>query len=466
MQTMRFQRREYLSDARSVGFFVDDSLFVGSQNIVNFEGLRRVYVTDTTIKGREDADTSIQGWTLDQVNITNTTAVDYDPGDSLNGWGIGRLFYNVGDDVGGTFGSSGNMYVARNRTQELGVSPDYTGPRNVGEQVLFEHNEPVNVGLAVRAENRRVAGVVRGTVVLPYSKPSGDQLFVLDGTGAGQYGRILSVAAVAGGYEYVLERAWSVIPGTTSSIVLTSLATRLAIVDNVLDGKAANINPVPQTQTAGVMLYGGVVDAVVERNRITDQNIGVMIHVVPRQIPGAASGQYMAGLMANNYVAANEIGRYFDSGTQSWVGSGVYQGLLLDSNGGVNYRVLQANVFRGNTIRGAVDAAIVLNQGTEKLYVSAVGNLFAGNSVQDSQVGIALSHLAYGWAHPNAQFYGNSFSRGSAALSQSAGLLCLYPYGMKTAYNNSPEIMLLNIGGVENIFEGYSKKVHLGGWPQ
>ncbi|HZZ42807.1 MAG TPA: calcium-binding protein [Tepidisphaeraceae bacterium] len=453
-----------VANTPTVGFSVDHSTFIGSQEMINFNGSRQVSILNSDFKGRENASMAIEGSVIDHLNISNDTVEDYDPSDPLHGWGIGRLYDNEGDDINQTNHSSANIYIGANITTNLGPSPDIVTPRDVGEQINFEHNNAINVGTPSAAANLTIDGVTRATAVLPFAWTNGDQLFVVDGTGAGQYRKILSVTPVTGGYQYVLDQPWIVVPDSTSSLILTALATRIAIYNNTLDGKAAQITPVPDTQATGVMLYGGVVDAVVDNNRITDQKLGIVIHEVQAVNPNAGGSPYIPAVMANIYVANNQIGQYYDPTTQSYVGSGVYDGLVLDSNGYINYRGLQDNIFRGNTIRGALDAAILLNQGNGPTYVSAVANLFANNIAVNVHNGIMFSNAASGWAQPNPLFFGNSFTLGNAIFAQSAGLGTLSYFGLTSAHNNDSASILLTDGDITNQFFGFSANTHVGPW--
>ncbi len=325
-----------------------------------------------------------------------------------DGHGIGRFFVGQAH-----YGSLRNLYWEQNVSRNAAPHDCETVDCNKGEQICFEIVGSRLIDGFVSAS----ANTVNFRMLDPgKALPSGRDLVIVGGRGAGQHRHIVSTS----GNSLVLERPWNVIPDKTSRFALAATASRAAIYDNTFQGRDSYSRH--DSDSTAVLLYGNVYDVVVDSNHISRMRHGMM--TVALDSTRGLSPYFLQ--YSNNRVRESNSGLYVgttfaDSGVPGiWGGLGnVYRGNLFEDIAyiGVEYESwdhrgadYNATVFDRNRFDGVsygfVDAY--------KLMWTHDGRFKAGPQSSRSR-------------RLNTVLHKNEFVRGGGSLIGTMGFLTMHP---------------------------------------
>lgn len=370
--------------------FIGDQVFLGSS--------RQVTVNKNDFRLTDMGHAAIISWGGSEVALTQNRARDYDPAPaSIGDASAGRFFVSQSHPD-----SNRHFYIAENVTHNM-APPVNVGDANQGEQILFE------VGTSAMAA--RPTAVTPTTVTFPGAPPSvrSQDAVILQGRGAGQFRRVMAVK----GTTVTVSPAWSVLPDSTSLIGLGPAQTRTVVYRNRLDGKGDYATY--QTASVGLNMYGNVSDVIFVHNTVTRMRGGLVVEFsqVPNPNTPTPSASYF------NLIAHNSL-----NGAQTGVGIAT-NFLARDAPGTIGHL---GNTYRWNTMRNIASRGIALysDQGGytggdlhqvtfEHNTITGVPTLlWAGRDTQSNKPMVTRFR--------NLQFYGNTFERGTSAVTGSKAL--------------------------------------------
>ena len=287
-------------------------------------------------------------------------------------WGL-RMYVN---QQGGRY-----QYLAQNTTSGLGLPTSVT--QNVGEQILWEGGGPQYIGNPTTTSS----------TTLNFSSTTAGINFgngryyavVIEGKGVGQVRRITGQTSVGSGMSLTLDSAFSVAVDQTSVIQLLTLATDCVVYNNSLTGIAENVTRNAYIGPAGVMLFGGTFNIVVDQNTLTNIRLGISIWSLTAT-PTSGPNQYATSsfnMVSNNTI----IGSLYSMIDETEGGAAPSTNPTSDEIS-TNF----GNVFRGNIVQSAVgdgfDVAFVGNTMTS-VPDQTIGNLVVEhNTFVGAQVGM------------------------------------------------------------------------------
>lgn len=378
---------------------ISDSRIVGAGTF--FGNSRQVLIERSELLLAHVANSALTFWGGSEVAIVGNTARDLDPAaQTAAGVGTGRFVVSQGH-----WGSVRDFYVADNRTIALAPPQNLGIDTNQGEQVLFEHPNPVYSAVPLSATRDTL--VFSGSVV---ADPVFD-LVIVKGRGVGQSRRIASVS----GNTIRVQPAFRVAPDSSSTIAVISSQSDSVVYRNTLDGKDGYLNA--YSASVGVSLYGSACNTIVADNVLTRMRGGIATEFVWLDSYSAEN----AGGVFFNLVARNQL----DGSLTGFFGATVLQ--HRSARGTIGHF---GNTYRSNTLRNLGAHAVEIglapsyanlgHQGGDFSHIVLEGNQFRGVSpevaINGSSGLLSLSLL------------GNTFVReasGTAASSlrmdQSAG---------------------------------------------
>lgn len=384
---------------------------------------RQVFVDNCNFYETNNSGYAILNWGGQALSLTHSFATGLNWADPTKdaGWGL-RLFSN---GRGGRF-----QYVAHNTTQNLGNRPGIN--MNVGEHLLWEG------GAAYFTDTPDAFSPVTitftGLESLDLDAGYDYYAVVLDGRGAGQSRRI-----VAFNSEFsivTLESPWAVLIAGTSRIGIQYLVEDIAVYDNDLEGIAENVSRTTYNGSAGIMLFGGVLNVVVDRNTLTNFRRPISLWSVSSDVEQAflrdlTSPLDMVEPAFFNLVTGNTID-YGRDGILVFTSSG---NAIADNVPVVDFVPLIGNVIRGNVLTNMLSAGLGVayhrsfDDWRSHHFVDTV--IFESNSVTNTPTGfnfdIGYTSGEYpaatgGAAVQNALVRNNYFSLGTATYAGSRGI--------------------------------------------
>jgi hypothetical protein len=243
----------FLGKSRQV--FIDGNQFIGTAqgtaNLVSF-GSSQISITGNTARH------------LDSTPTANTVLTDAYSGRfyvAQTHWGWPRDHYISGNR---TYDLAPHVELSR-----IGLDP------NSGEQILFEGaGQVVNLDLA----RGRLLGATETSLTL---RPDGKDLPV-PGTFVVTSGKAKGVTAAIETYDpttgilHFLDPL-PIVPDATSKAVITQAPRNIAIIANQLDGRIENVTTIIESASAGVQVYPGATEVVIERNIFSDIRAAIAI---------------------------------------------------------------------------------------------------------------------------------------------------------------------------------------------
>ncbi len=291
----------------------------------DFEGAcKQVFLDQVDFYGTHESAVLLPVKQMREMSVTNCTAQDYDnsnPNDPA-GWCMGRWFYN---DTGASY----HVYLGDNTTTDMSVRPACPD-QNVGENVLFENTPSLGTTNSIE---------ITGSTMMKFNNltwsSSWDsylpQIIVIAGKGAGQRRRYVSYNSST--LETTVDRAWDVIPDSTSTIVLSMVPAKYAIYHNSFAAKSGQYTS-GRTGSTGLCIYDGGTDFIYDRNTVLNVQAGVVL----RGYTNTQNGQsgWLATQPASSCLITNNTFTNIKSNVATIVGE--FESL---------------NVFRHNTVRQA-----------------------------------------------------------------------------------------------------------------
>ena len=315
-----------------------DSCDFYTANGALFNQCQQVFVTNSTFQLTNLATQAIYSIGSQTLSITGNTARSESTADASRTaqWGL-RLFVN---QQGGRY-----QYLGKNTTYNIGLPTSTDG--NVGEQILWEGGGPQYIGSPTTTSN----------TVLTFNTTTANIDFgngryyavVVQGKGVGQVRRIVSEVNVGSGMNLTVDSPFAVAVDQTSVIQLLTLATQSVVYGNNLNGLTENVTRDTYIGPAGVMLFGGTNNILVEQNTLTNIRLGISVWSLmsPRT---SAPNQYETStfnVVANNTIVGSRYAMMIEVGS----GAGVTTDAL-----GRDRRTLSGNVFRGNSVQNALSS--------------------------------------------------------------------------------------------------------------
>lgn len=401
--------------------YVTNSVFFASGNFLDQS--RQVFIEGSTFWETNNAGYAILNWGGQELSVTNSYAESLNWSDASRdaGWGL-RLFSN---GRGGRF-----QYVAHNTTRNLGNRPGVD--MNVGEHLLWEGGAAIYTGTPDAVSSLTVT--FDDIPALDLASGYAYYAVVLDGRGVGQSRRIVSFNTQT--HTATLESAWLVTPGLASRIGIQYLVEYVAVYDNDLQGMAENVSRSSYNGSAGVMLFGGVANVVVDRNSLKNFRRPVSIWSITSAVDQAilrdpTSPLDMVEPAFFNVISSNSID-YGRDGIVLFTSSG---NTIGDNAPTVDFTPLVGNVVRANTLTNmlAVGLGIAYHRSFDDWAPHHVVDtvIFEGNSVVNTPTGVHVD-IAYtsgefvattgGARVQNALLRNNYLARGTAAFADSRGI--------------------------------------------
>lgn len=315
---------------------------------------KQTSITNSTFRLTNFAGTGILNWGGEGLSITGSTSRSMSIADtsSTANWGL-RLFVN---------GHGGRMqYLARNTTLELGMPP--TTAMNLGEHILWEGSAPV---LLAKASSWSATTLTFNQNASADFSTGRYYAVVIQGQGLGQTRRILGRVGAGSTTTLTLESPFDVAIDGTSLIQVLWMAEKAVVYKNNLVGIVENVTRDDYIGPAGVMLFGGTSNIIVDQNTLTDLRLPISIW----------------GLSRTNNVLEFEPS-IFNMVTGNTI-SGSRYGIVLYSGGGIvpgadptliEKATLTGNVFRDNVVTGALESAF------DVYYIWSVDNLAQGQMI-------------------------------------------------------------------------------------
>lgn len=216
-------------------------------------------------------------WNTDRIDASNNRfygkdiITDPDGTLSLNDFTVGRTF--------ALQQNNSNVYISHNKMERVGLPSD-----NAGEQIMFESISNLYLGSITGATSDTVT--ISGVTTTMLNKRS--IVTVVDGKGVTQYRYVKSVK----GKTITLNESWTIIPDTTSTVMISNCFDNIAVYDNYVDGyKSHNEN---YTATCGVQIYGNSHNMFIDSNTFKNMCAGVCVtsHYRCDDVATATNGVY------------------------------------------------------------------------------------------------------------------------------------------------------------------------------
>ncbi|HET7412708.1 MAG TPA: glycosyl hydrolase family 28-related protein, partial [Pararhizobium sp.] len=387
----------------SSGLYINASELI--ENGSFYGNSRQIFMTDNRFRMTGYGESVVALWGGSDLAMIGNDLANADESRD-DGHGIGRFF--VAQSHRGTVK---NLYFGRNVSHNAAPHDCSKVDCNKGEQICFEMAGGDLLGgfegaTATTASFRKLA----------FSPvPSGRDLIVVGGRGAGQHRHIVS----SDGAMLHLDRPWRVIPDASSRFAIAGAAYHAAIYNNTFQGRASYDKH--DSDSTAVLLYGNVYDSIVDHNHISRMRHGMMTVAL-----ASSSGMSPYFLQySNNTVTDSNSGLYVGTTFADSGVAGVWGGL--------------GNIYRDNTFDNLAHIGVEY-ESWQHDGGDYDGTVFAGNKFTDLPYGfIDAFHLMWTYngafqAPPkhssrkyNTILYRNSFRRGTARYKGSVGFKSLQP---------------------------------------
>ena len=422
--------------------FSNANLFANSLTPLDFQGSSGLQMQSTTVVGlamtllmtqdvnidhvrffeRYEDTAALIIWGTHDISITNCTVQNYENwADDGSGTGFGRFI-----EDGLNWSSIYHEYVANNTTIDLAArTPDDSF--NAGEQILIEGARDSAYGAPSAATGNTVT-MDLSTFNPLHSSPfdpswcfqQGMSIILSGGAGIGQLRTITDISYVtptgnptdATSVTFTLDRPWTVVPDSTTRVVVTTTAWDSVFYQNTLqnspDAKGAALG-----SSSGFEVYTGGYGLVFDSNTTNNTHHGAML---------TSGGNY-------NPVFFNEIlnNRFNNSLVQGFVMGAVNRG----GDPG-----LIGTVVRGNTFFAAAQMAINLSwlgTGSDTATLSIIEH----NTITNSPIGMVV------FDSPDVLVYDNTFTSST-------------PDAVAIAFKSASPAILLLLNKFQNYVNDYS----------
>jgi hypothetical protein len=422
--------------ASTTGFAVGDSIGVGGATPNIGMTITGISGNVVTLSANLPAAYST-GTYFTAVNLTNV--------------GIGIFIKGLNDG-----GARTGIYYGNNTTTGLA---DEDLDDLWGEQMSFEQDYGVYYGTPTSETSNSVT-FNPSTMSAQYFTTSGESLVavIINGTGLGQSRAVSSYNLSSG--TVTLAAPWNLMPDSTSTIVLGWYVKGMVAYKNNQSGQAADCTTsVVETNSHGLLPYGGVMDMIADSNTYTNLYGGVTEAADAQRdepsgtAPATAMGPNFFHLITNNtftgcYVAVGESpnGEAADGIAATWD---------------------FAHVIRDNTISGSTVDGIEFDATTQPT-VGGPANLSMlladDNTITSCPAGVVFSDFTgpAGWFNASQLgttfLTGNTMSLGSAVNPGTVRAGNVYGYGVYWQNRFSP-----NIGLSADTYSGFTSNYNTTG---
>ncbi len=386
-------------------------LFIHASELIengSFYGAsRQVFLSDNRFRMTGYGESVVALWGGHDFAMTGNELTNADESRD-DGHGIGRFFVGQAH-----FGSMRNLYFEKNISRNAAPHDCTRVDCNKGEQICFEIVGSKLKNDFVGASSNSV--IFRSLSDWGNAVPSGRDLVIVGGRGAGQHRHIVSTD----GATVLLEKAWNVVPDRTSRFALAATASRAVIYDNSFEGRASYAQH--DSDSTGVLLYGNVYDMVVDSNRISQMRHGMM--TIALDSTRGLSPYFLQ--YSNNRVTRSNSGLYVGTTFADSGVAGIWGGL--------------GNVYRGNTF---TDIAYIGVEYETWNHPGADynGTVFDGNTFANLRYGFVDAYRLM-WTHDgsfkagpaersrriNTVLYDNNFTKGTPDAVESSGFVTMHP---------------------------------------
>lgn len=248
---LHLTNRVSFSHCRIVG----KEVFLGSATQLSFDSCSFFMTSDSV--------SALLTWGAQQLSLTRNTVQNLDPSDPNDGsgWGEGR-FLNGNDN----WGAGANIYVGDNTTVGLGVRSGHPNQNN-GEQINWEGTVTIFDGAATGGSASTVN--LAGYNGAPLG--TGEVVTVVSGKGMGQ----TRVVTSASGSTIAVQTPWNVVPDATSRVYVSTLPHNITVYGNTFGGRPEIYQSTAHNASAGVEMFEGAVDVIVDSNTFRQVRTGV-----------------------------------------------------------------------------------------------------------------------------------------------------------------------------------------------
>jgi hypothetical protein len=264
-------------------FTLENSTIVGETTELGVGN--QIFIHGNSFFGTDQAGASIFAFGASDVAIYGNTAQNLDPNptaqDVLTNTFQGRFYYNQADPLQG--GQAVNQYIAQNQTNDIGPNVAFAsqianavGTMNTGEQILFE---AAGTSTEISLANGLLGSATPTSLTLNLSALGSAKvgevglLTIVSGTGTTETTQIASYDAATGTYYF--DQPLAVLPDATSVLMVSQAPSQVAIVNNTLQGVAADVTSSIATASSGVEVYPGGSNVVIAGNTFSDLPQGV-----------------------------------------------------------------------------------------------------------------------------------------------------------------------------------------------
>ena len=203
------------------GLFIDSSELI--ENGSFYGSSRQIFMTNNRFRMTGYGESVVALWGGREFSMVGNDLANADENRD-DGHGIGRFFVAQGH-----FGSMQNMYWGDNVSHQAAPHNCSKVDCNKGEQICFEMvGSDLKEGLRAAAANTATFSSLSAPTAA-----GGQDLVIVGGKGAGQRRHIVSV----NDNTATLDRAWNVIPDSSSRLALAATASQAAIYNNTFQGR-------------------------------------------------------------------------------------------------------------------------------------------------------------------------------------------------------------------------------------
>lgn len=325
---------------------------------------RQVSIKNSTFRLTNFGGTAILNWGGEGLSITGSTSRSMSIADATStaNWGL-RLFVN---------GHGGRLqYLAHNTTLELGMPPG--AAVNLGEHILWEGSAPV---LLAKPNSWSTTTLTFNQNATADFSTGRYYAVVIQGQGLGQSRRILNRVGSGTTTTLTLESSFGVPIDGSSLLQILWVAEKAVVYKNDLRGIVENVARDDYIGSAGVMLFGGTSNIIVDQNTLTDLRLPISVWGLSRTNSVLEFEPSIFNVVSNNVITGSRYGIVVYSG------GGVIPGTdpsLLEKS------TLTGNVFRDNTVSGGMESAFDL------YYIWSAENLAQGQMIDN----IVIEHNTF-----------------------------------------------------------------------
>jgi len=297
----------YLKDCDLQGDYAGG--VVGHSRQVFWDGCRFIGCGDggygasvSAIMSRNNQEMSIRNCVATDKN-RHTTYID-----TLHRFYVGQL----------SWGADRNIYMGGNHITHAGPHPD-SAEQNAGEIILWEAWASQRMGPPSAASARQVTFT---TEILPggsgpnQAKRSGrdrEWLAIVSGTGRGQYRKISAYDPVS--RTATLAEPWTVIPDTTSKIVLMVLPSQITVYGNHIEGDDRLITA--NTASTAFSLWSGGRNIVFAGNHVAKVKTAMAVRAIHDDQEFGEYGTINGLFIADNVFEHGAYSEVLERGTSS-----------------------------------------------------------------------------------------------------------------------------------------------------